>query len=89
MFSHATWLENSLPSDQTAYGGWVAIWAPPALALTLELDPTENYEYEVLIFDQKRRRELVTAIERVSPANKDWPKTRQAFASKCAALLQK
>jgi len=81
--------ENTLPSDQTANGGGTAIWAPPAPTLTLELDPTENYEYEVLIFDQQRGRELVAAIELVSPANKDRPETRQAFASKCAALLQK
>jgi len=46
-------------------------------------------EYEVLIFDQDRGRELVAAIEIVSPANKDRPETRQAFVSKCAALLQK
>ena len=45
--------------------------------------------YEVLIFDQQRGRELVAAIEIVSPANKDRPETRQAFVSKCAALLQK
>jgi hypothetical protein len=66
-----------------------ATWAPPVPTLTLELDPTEIYEYEVLIFDQQRGRELVAAIELVSPANKDRPESRQAFVSKCAALLQK
>ncbi len=66
-----------------------ATWAPPDPTLTLDLDPTEFYEYEVLIFDQLRGRELVAAIEIVSPANKDRHKTRQAFVSKCAALLQK
>jgi len=66
-----------------------ALWAPPKPTLSLELDPTEIYEYEVLIFDQQRRRELVAAIEIVSPANKDRPESRQAFVSKCAALLQK
>lgn len=66
-----------------------ATWAPPEPTLTLDLDPTEFYEYEVLIFDQNRGRELVAAIEIVSPANKDGPKTHQAFVSKCAALLQK
>lgn len=66
-----------------------ALWAPPEPTLTLELDPTEIYQYEVLIFDQSRGRELVAAIEIVSPANKDRPETRQAFVSKCAALLQK
>ena len=66
-----------------------ALWAPPQPTLSLELDPTEIYEYEVLIFDRERGRELVAAIEIVSPANKDRPETRQAFVSKCAALLQK
>jgi Protein of unknown function (DUF4058) len=66
-----------------------ATWAPPEPTLTLDLDPTEFYEYEVLIFDQQRGRELVAAIELVSPANKDRPETRMAFVSKCAALLQK
>lgn len=61
-----------------------ATWAPPEPTLTLELDPTEIYEYEVLIFDQQRGRELVAAIELVSPANKDRPETRQAFVSQCA-----
>ncbi len=67
----------------------IATWAPPEPTLALELDPTELYEYEVLIFDQQRGRELVAAIELVSPANKDRPENRQAFVSKCASLLQK
>ncbi len=76
---------SSGPSSGTA----TATWSPPEPTLTLELDPTEIYEYEVLIFDQQRGRELVAAIELVSPANKDRPETRQAFVSKCAVLLQK
>lgn len=30
---------------------------------------------------------LVGALEFVSPGNKDWPDTRQAFAGKCAGYL--
>ena len=77
--------ESDAPDSGTA----TATWAPPEPTLALDLDPTEIYEYEVLIFDQQRGRELVAAIELVSPANKDRPETRQAFVSKCAALLQK
>lgn len=77
--------ESNVPDSGFATG----VWAPPEPTLALELDPTEIYEYEVLIFDQQRGRELVAAIEIVSPANKDRPETRQAFVSKCAALLQK
>jgi hypothetical protein len=53
-----------------------------------EVELIEEYAYEVLIFDQTRGRELVAAIEIVSPANKDRPENRQAFVTKCAALLQ-
>jgi len=46
-------------------------------------------EYEVRIYDAKRGRHLVAAIEIVSPANKDRLEHRNAFVGKCAALLQK
>ena len=66
-----------------------AAWSPPAPTLTVEFDSVDEHAYEVLIFDQQRGRELVAAIELVSPANKDRPASRQAFTAKCAALLQK
>ncbi len=81
--------ETSVGSRLSGPSMATAVWAPPGPTLTPELDPTEFYEYEVLIFDQQRGRELVAAIELVSPANKDRPETRQAFVSKCAALVQK
>jgi hypothetical protein len=81
--------ETGFKSIADDVGTAVATWAPPAPTLTLELDPTDLYEYEVLIFDQQRGRELVAAIELVSPANKDRPESRQAFTAKCASLLQK
>jgi len=66
-----------------------ALWSPPEPTLAVDIDPVDLYEYEVLIFDQQRGRELVAAIEIASPGNQDRPETRQAFVSKCAALLQK
>jgi len=45
-------------------------------------------EYEVRVYDRKRGRRLVAAVELVSPANKDRPDHRRAFVAKCAALLQ-
>ena len=80
-------VRSEFPTEAGALA--TATWAPPEPTLALELDPTEFYDYEVLIFDQDRGRELVAAIQLVSPANKDRPETRQAFVSKCAALLQK
>jgi hypothetical protein len=54
----------------------------------LEADLEEQYAYEVLVFDLSRGRQLVAAIEIVSPANKDRPLNRRAFVRKCADLLQ-
>ncbi len=66
-----------------------ATWAPPEPTLAVDVDLSEQYEYEVLVYDQSRGRTLVAAVELVSPANKDRPESRQAFVAKCAALLQK
>lgn len=76
-------------ASQRTGGTGTATWAGGPAVLALETDPPEEYEYEVRIFDHQRRRELVAAIELVSPANKDRPQTRQAFVAKCAALLRK
>ncbi len=66
-----------------------ATWAPPEPTLTVDADLSEQYEYEVLVYDQSRGRTLVAAVELVSPANKDRTENRRAFVTKCAALLQK
>jgi hypothetical protein len=66
-----------------------APWAPPQPTMTCDTDLTEQYEYEVLVYDQSRGRQLVAAVEIVSPGNKDRPENRRAFVAKCAGLLQK
>ncbi len=68
--------------------GGVALAAPPAPSLTIETDLPELDEYEVRVYDGRHARKLVAAIEIVSPGNKDRPEHRQAFVSKCLALLQ-
>ena len=40
------------------------------------------------VYDVRRGRRLVAAVEIVSPANKDRPERRRAFVAKCTALLQ-
>jgi len=70
-------------------GAATATWSPPEPTLVLETDLSEQYDYEVLVYDQSRGRLLVAAVEIVSPANKDRPENRRAFVAKCAALLQK
>ncbi|MCA9221047.1 MAG: DUF4058 family protein, partial [Planctomycetales bacterium] len=69
--------------------GGAAVYAPPLPTLVVEANLNDEYEYEVLIHDHTHHRQLVAAIEIVSPANKDRPRSRQAFVAKCAALLQK
>ena len=55
-----------------------------------DADLGEQYEYEVLVFDEERERTLVAAVEIVSPAGREPPEHRQAFVTECAArVLQK
>jgi hypothetical protein len=76
-------------SSKGASGGVAtATWAPPQPTFTTDADLAEQYEYEVLVYDQSRGRHLVAAVEIVSPANKDRPENRRALVTKCAALLQ-
>ena len=75
-------------ADSGSGGVATALYAPPQPTLLLDAPLEDQYAYEVLIFDQTRNRQLVAAVEIVSPANKDRPKNRRAFVAKCAALLQ-
>lgn len=83
-FSSAAWLGE----DGSRGGVATATRKLSKPLLTLEADLTEEYEYEVLVFDESRNRQLVAAVEIVSPGNKDRPGSRRAFVAKCAALLQ-
>jgi hypothetical protein len=66
-----------------------AVWAPAAPSVAVETELPAYDEYEVRIYDARRNRRLVAAIEIVSPSNKDRPESRNAFIAKCAALIQK
>jgi hypothetical protein len=63
-------------------------WTVPSPAMTVPL-PMLQDEIELLIYRQFGGPQLRGAIELVSPANKDRPRHRDAFASKCATLLHK
>ena len=78
-------------SRRTEGNGGVAaaVWAPAQPSVAVETTLPDYDEYEVRIFDAKRGRHLVAAIEIVSPANKDRPEHRSVFVAKCADLLQK
>jgi hypothetical protein len=66
-----------------------AVWAPSTPSVAVETSLPDYDEYEVRIYDAKRGRRLVAAVEIVSPANKDRPEHRNVFVAKCAALVQK
>jgi Protein of unknown function (DUF4058) len=80
-------LEVSATSPDQGNGG-TAVWAPARPTLAVASDLPAQDEYEVRVYDRKRGRRLVAAVELVSPANKDRPDHRHAFVAKCAALLQ-
>lgn len=65
----------------------VAAYAPPRPTRTVEPRLPRQDVYEVRIYDNRRDRRLVAAIELVSPSNKDCPETRASFVAKLAALL--
>jgi len=81
--------ESTRPPETGNGGVATAVWAPPRPTFTVATDVPQQDEYEVLVYDSKRARRLVAAIEIVSPANKDRPEHRRLFVAKCAALLQK
>lgn len=66
----------------------IASYAPPKPTLILEPRLPDQDVYEVRIYDSRRNRRLIAAIEIVSPSNKDRPETRGTFVSKVAALLK-
>ena len=69
--------------------GAMAALAPPRPTWAIETDAPEDDVYEVEIYNVEEERTLVAVIEIVSPANKDRPEKRRAFAGKCGALLRK
>jgi hypothetical protein len=75
-------------SDVVEGGLAVATYAPPKPTLTLEPRLPSQDVYEVRIYDSRRNRRLIAAIEIVSPSNKDRPQTRSAFVAKAATLLK-
>lgn len=87
----ATYEKDDRAAGATATGNGgiaTAVWAPPKPTLTIATDLPAPNGYEVRVYDSKRGRRLVAAVEIVSPANKDRPEHRAAFVAKCVALLQ-
>ena len=62
-------------------------WQAASPALLLDTDELTPPEYEVRVYEARYDRRLVAAVELVGPRNKDRPDSREAFVSKCHALL--
>jgi hypothetical protein len=84
-------------SDRRSWEGFHGGW-PMMIVDALGRSLSESYfaepridtgsSNEVRLYDTRRGRRLVAAVELVSPANKDRPEHRRAFVAKCAAMLQ-
>jgi Protein of unknown function (DUF4058) len=70
-----------------AGGVAVQTYAPPVATASVPIVFPDDIEVQV--FDLRDGKQLVGAIELISPANKDRPETRRAFAIKCAAYLHR
>ena len=69
-------------------GSFARQWSPDAPAAAVAVEWPDADAIEVEIFSRDGDPPLVAAIELVSPANKDRPTARQAFAEKCADYLR-
>ena len=83
----STYNLDSRDPDAPAQGGTATLTAL-APTLTVETEFADQDEFEVRVYDAERGRQLVAAIEIVSPSNKDRPEARDLFAGKVGALLQ-
>lgn len=81
-------LQNSEPSDSSEPSDAALAWRAASPMVLLDSDELTPPEYEVRVYDQRYSRRLVAAVEIVSPRNKDRTEARNAFVSKCHALLQ-
>ncbi len=81
--------ESGGVSAQNASSGIAtAMWTHVEPTLAVETALSDFDEYEVRVYDTRRGRRLVAAIELISPENKDRPENRSQFTAKCAALLR-
>lgn len=74
---------------EPAGGVATAVWTPPRPQLAEVVDLSELDVFEVQVFRRLGGPQLRAAIELVSPANKDRPASRHAFAVKCASYLNR
>lgn len=84
----SSYTEFGSPTDDNDDLDSRVVWIPELPTLAVETDLPAPDEYEVRVYDSKCGRRLISAVEIVSPANKDRPEHRRAFVARCAALMQ-
>jgi hypothetical protein len=67
-------------------GTKASVWSPPVPTMTWPAHFPDRVE--VLVFHAEAGPTLVSAVELVSPRNKDRPQSRRDFAIKCASALK-
>jgi hypothetical protein len=82
-------LQEFDPAGPEGGPGGVQTWsaAAPGLAVAVDWPVTDDVRVEVFADEGDPR--LAAAVELVSPRNKDRPRSRAAFAAKCAGYLQR
>ncbi len=79
--------DRAEPESEAHVGVGVATWAPPRPTVSAPLGVSSPDLFEVQVWSDRAGPRLVAAVELVSPANKDRPAQRRAFAVKCGSLL--
>lgn len=78
------------PAHAGANGGTAtAVWAPPRPSLAAPVDFSRIHGTAIRVFQDQGGPQLRAAIELVSPANKDRPRSRSTFAAKCVGYLER
>ncbi len=77
--------------DSVAGDGPVGMqpWTPSAPGMAVAVDWPKDDDVRVEIFADDGDPRLAAAVELVSPRNKDRPRSREAFAAKCAGYLRR
>ncbi len=81
-------LDTRDPDAPPSSDGGTATLTTQSPTHTVEVDLSDQDEYEIRVYDTERGRQLVAAIEIVSPSNKDRTTAREVFVGKVTALLR-
>jgi uncharacterized protein DUF4058 len=84
-FERRSELAGARPNGRSAAAVAPQVWTPPEASRTMPAVFPDTFE--VRVFSTVSGLTLVGAIELISPANKDRPEERRAFATKCASYL--